>query len=74
MLAALQLQKGDEIIIPTHTHLKQKVLVDYYGKNNDLIIEAPLPRHFQWTCEQLNLQMEPSEPTTEALLTCSNGL
>jgi hypothetical protein len=25
------------------------------GKDNDFIIEAPLPSTFQWTCESLDL-------------------
>jgi len=53
--AALSIKPGQEVIIPAHLHLRRLILPHYLGKDNDFIIEAPLPSTFQWTCESLNL-------------------
>lgn len=53
--AALSIKPGQEVIIPAHLHLRRLILPHYLGKDNDFIIEAPLPSTFQWTCESLDL-------------------
>lgn len=55
LLAALSIKPGQEIIIPTHLHLRRLILPHYLGKDSDFIIEAPLPSSFQWTCKSLDL-------------------
>ncbi|XP_021926055.1 RNA pseudouridylate synthase domain-containing protein 3-like isoform X2 [Zootermopsis nevadensis] len=55
LLEALSIKPGQEIIIPTHLHLRRLILPHYLGKDSDLIIEAPLPSSFQWTCKSLGL-------------------
>ncbi|XP_069695780.1 mitochondrial mRNA pseudouridine synthase Rpusd3-like [Periplaneta americana] len=52
--ASLSLQPGQEVIIPTHLHLRRLILPHYLG-HGDLILEAPVPSSFQWTCECLGL-------------------
>lgn len=53
--AALAIKPGQEVIIPTHLHLRRLILPHYLGKDSDFIIEAPLPSTFQWTCQSLGL-------------------
>jgi len=55
LLAELSIKPGQEVIIPTHLHLRRLILPHYLGKDSDFIIEAPLPSSFQWTCESLGL-------------------
>lgn len=52
LLNLLNLTPNQQEIIPVHTHLKNIHLI--FGKEKkDIIIEAPLPDWFNWTCKQL---------------------
>jgi hypothetical protein len=56
--AALAIKPGQEVIIPTHLHLRRLILPHYLGKDSDFIIEAPIPSTFQWTCQSLGLNSD----------------
>ncbi|XP_047004184.1 mitochondrial mRNA pseudouridine synthase RPUSD3-like isoform X2 [Schistocerca americana] len=56
LVAALELKPGEDLIIPAHIHFKSLILRSYEGKNNDLIIDAPPPDYFLWSCKKLMLE------------------
>ena len=47
-------------MLPCHLHLFKFTLNSFYGKNpsKDLILTAPIPQYFKWTCDQLGLDTE----------------
>lgn len=53
----LNLSTEMQDIIPVHIHLKRIELSWYFGKNEDLMIEAPLTPEFSWTCQALNFEL-----------------
>jgi len=42
-------------IIPCHLHLHEVTLPGYLSNKRDLVIRAPTPNYFNWTCEQMGL-------------------
>lgn len=55
LVAVLELKPGEDLIIPAHIHFKNLILRNYEGKNNDLLIDTPLPEYFLWSCKKLML-------------------
>jgi hypothetical protein len=43
----------DSILVPPHIHLQSYTLLNYFGKNKHLKLEAPYPDYFKWTCDKL---------------------
>ncbi|PNF34885.1 hypothetical protein B7P43_G01411 [Cryptotermes secundus] len=68
--AALAIKPGQEVIIPTHLHLRRLILPHYLGKDSDLIIEAPLPSSFQWTCQALGLNPDYDAENVRCTINC----
>lgn len=68
--AALSIKPGQEVIIPTHLHLRRLTLPHYLGKDNDFIIEAPLPSSFQWTCQSLGLNPDYDAKNVRCTINC----
>lgn len=53
LLELLKLTPHQQEIIPVHLHLKS-IYLDGFGKEKkNLVLEAPLPEYFNWTCQQL---------------------
>jgi hypothetical protein len=55
LLAELGLTRGQRALIPVHLHLR-KLTIPGLNKE-DLIIQAPVPFSFVWTCERLGLKL-----------------
>ncbi|KAK3882425.1 hypothetical protein Pcinc_013199 [Petrolisthes cinctipes] len=54
----LQLPPRKTELIPCHLHLSQVQLSKFGKEKSDLIISAPPPEYFMWTCKQLSLMSE----------------
>lgn len=48
-------------MIPCHLHLSKLRLFRFAKDNSDLVITAPPPDHFMWTCRQLGLMATDEE-------------
>jgi 23S rRNA-/tRNA-specific pseudouridylate synthase len=57
LLSALALTKRQEIFVPVHVHLASLAIPGYLNKSEDLVIHAPVPPTFQWTCDKLCLEL-----------------
>ncbi|KAG0699589.1 Mitochondrial mRNA pseudouridine synthase RPUSD3 [Chionoecetes opilio] len=51
---ALPLRSSE--LIPCHIHLSSVTLSQFNKDKSDLVLSAPPPEHFKWTCEQLGLE------------------
>lgn len=63
LLKSLRVLSGSEGLIPMHFHLHEITL---HGLNKDkshLVLRAEPPDYFQWSCNQLNLEL----PTTDGI-------
>lgn len=58
LLSELGLRKGLQVLIPVHLHLS-KLIIPGFRNKTDLVIEAPVPSTFLWTCQRLGLQLPP---------------
>lgn len=56
LLTLLDLRKHEQAKIPVHLHLSRFSLLWYEKKNEELVLEAPPPSSFQWTCQKLGLE------------------
>lgn len=68
--SALAIKPGQEVIIPTHLHLRRLILPHYLGEDSDFIIEAPLPSSFQWTCQSLGLNPDCDAKNVKCTINC----
>lgn len=55
LLAELELTRGQRALIPVHLHLR-KLTIPGFNKE-DLVIKAPVPFSFVWTCDRLGLKL-----------------
>jgi hypothetical protein len=53
LLNLLNISRNQQEIIPCHNHLRSIFLRSYGKMKTDILIEAPLIDHFNWTCKQL---------------------
>lgn len=65
LLSLLKITSADQVIIPTHIHLRKVVLLNYLGRDKHLTLEAPLKPEFAWTCERLELEEFVEHPKEE---------
>lgn len=63
ILRALEISQNKAVHIPTHLHLQRVTLA---CKKQQVIISAPPPRHFMYSCEKLSLALP-----CEVLKTCT---
>lgn len=54
----LEVPPGESQIIPVHLHLSQVLLKNYEKDRTDLILTAPVPDFFSWTCQKLGLSID----------------
>lgn len=57
VLRLLNLNEHKQNVIPIHLHLSRFHLLWYEQKNEELVLEAPPPLSFQWTCQKLGLEL-----------------
>jgi len=56
VMTALGLRRPeDTLIVPLHAHLQSYTICKYLFKKKELVIKAPPPAFFEWTCNQLGL-------------------
>ncbi|XP_042218823.1 mitochondrial mRNA pseudouridine synthase RPUSD3-like [Homarus americanus] len=65
LFSKLELPTKAVEMIPCHLHLAKIKLARFNKDNSDLIISAPPPSYFMWTCRQLGL-MSGDDGVTEA--------
>lgn len=65
LLELLMLTPRQQEIIPVHVHMRELILYGFPMKNQKLVLTAPLLPPFDWTCEQLKLDIP---TTTEACI------
>lgn len=66
LFSKLELQPTAVEMIPCHLHLAKVRLSGFQKDKSDLIISAPPPSHFVWTCRQLGLMADKDDYTSEA--------
>ncbi|CAK9805915.1 Pseudouridylate synthase RPUSD4, mitochondrial [Anthophora quadrimaculata] len=67
LLQLLGLYSNQQEIIPVHIHLKSTLLPLFFGE--DILLEAPLPPFFNWTCKQLEFKhlMQNNVPSEQSI-------